>query len=261
VATLHVSVDDVATCLHDLAHGDHGDAWSQPTLGALHDLHARTGAVISLYAFLRDGASELAHLPDRHREALAAAAAWLRIGFHGLDEDTTYGPDGAATHVARAHYDDFRDAVVRGVGRASVDRFPRVHRFTGRLEVVRAWQAAEHGIVGLLTADDDRADVYHLDARLRERVAREGAAVDEGGLRLVASLPRLEATRDVAGGLDAALARGGGSPLCVFTHEPFLASPVVLARLDAAADWAAYRRVGFAFPADAWAPQASRSRS
>ena len=246
--SLHLSVDDVAACLRDLGDGDHATPWTQPTFGYLRDLHERAGVVVSLYAFLEDGAWALEDVPVRHQAAVASAAGWLRFGFHGLDAATAYGAGGASVAAARAHYGRFVAATRRFAGPAAIDRLPRVHRFLGRRTAVRAWRDAEAGVVGLLTADDDRAEVYHLDADLRARVRTEGTAFDPvERLHLVASLRRLEHERDVAARLDAASAV---APRCVFTHEPDLAGAPVRGRVEEAVAWAARRGVGWAFPQD-----------
>lgn len=266
VPRLHLSVDDVVDCLRDLAEGSYPDPWAQPTLANLHRLHVETGAVVSLYAFVRAEGWHLGRMPDRHQDAFAAAAPWLRFGFHGLDQDVDYGAGGVPVASARAHHRRFVAEVARFAGAASIDRFPRVHRFRGRRGAVRAWREASHGVLGLLTADDDRAEVYHLDAVLRRRVVVEGAAFDAAeAVALLASLPRLEGLVDVAGRLDRAVDDGWaerGQPLCVFTHEPFLADTGVRRRLADALAWARRVGAGFAFPADVtWDPQASASRA
>ena len=265
-ARLHLSVDDVVDCLRDLAEGSYPSPWAQPMLGELRRLHEETGAVVSLFAFVRAGAWHLGRVPDRHRDAFAAAAPWLRFGFPGLDEATDYGVGGVPVASARAHHRRFVAEVDRFAGEASIDRLPRVHRFRGRRGAVRAWRDLPQGIRGLLTADDERAEVYHLDAELRRRVRGEGAVDDaREGLALVASLPRLEGLGDVAGRLDRAVDDGWaqrGLPLCVFTHEPFLTDPVVCGRLSVALAWARRAGAAFAFPADVtWDPQPSASRS
>lgn len=254
---LHLSVDDVAACLRDLGDGRHATPWTQPTFAYLRDLHARAGVVVSLYPFLRSDGWALEDVPARHRSAFAAASGWLRFGFHALDAATAYGLDGVSAAAARDHYARFAAAVLRFAGPASLDRLPRVHRFQGRLDVVRAWRDAAAGVVGLLTADDDRAEVYHLDAGLRARVAADGVAYDGAErLYLVASLPRLEHERDVVARLEATADRGD-RPRCLFTHEPDLGEGAVRARVEAAVAWAARHGDGWAFPQDVLAASPS----
>jgi len=259
--SLHLSVDDVAACLRDLGDGGHATPWTQPTFAYLRDLHERAGLVVSLYAFLEDGAWALEDVPVRHQSAFASAAGWLRFGFHGRDAATHYGAGGASAADARADYARFVAAVGRFAGPAAVDRVPRVHRFLGRRGAVRAWRDAEAGVLGLLTADDDRAEVYHLDADLRARVAADRMAFDgRERLHLVASLRRLESARDVVAMLDATFSSGAATaPRCLFTHEPDLAEAPVRARLEAVVAWAARRGVGWAFPQDVLAASSDAS--
>ncbi|MFU8888907.1 MAG: hypothetical protein ACNA8N_09930 [Trueperaceae bacterium] len=257
-ARLHLSVDDVVTVLRDLAERPLATPWAQPTLGWLRELHEASGAVVSLYPFLRDGGWRLERMPARHRDAFEAASGWLRFGFHALDAASDYGIGGLPAAVAGAHYGRFVTAVRRFAGAAAIDRAPRVHRFLGTARAVRAWRDAPDGVVGLLTADDARADVYHLDGETRARLARDGVAFDaRERIWLVASLPRLERLAAVAERLDAAVAAGWtrrGVPLCLFTHEVHLGDPRVRARVGRALAWARSAGAAFAFPQDVWPP-------
>ncbi len=267
-ARLHLSVDDVTTCLRELSEGSFSDPWQQPTLAYLHDLNRRAGLVVSLFVFERAGSWRLAHVPARHRAAFEAAAPWLRFGFHGRDAVSDYGAGGVSPAQAGAEYRRFSREVRRFAGAGSIDRLPRVHRFRGRLALIRAWRDAPDGIRGLLCADDARSEVYHLDAAARRRLALEGATFDAAErLQLVASLPRLERGGDVAAQLEQAAAKPAGRtgvPACLFTHEQNLSEARVRDRIDAAIRWARRSGAGFAFPADvltgAQAP-ASRSTS
>lgn len=265
---LHLSVDDVTTCLRELSVNPYEAPWQQPTFGYLRTLHERAGVVVSLFVFERAGSWRLAQVPDRYRAAFETAAAWLRFGFHGRDEASDYGVGGVSPARAGADYRRFAREVSRFAGAASIDRLPRLHRFRGRLPVVRAWRDAPDGIRGLLGADDARSEVYYLDAAARERLALDGATFDaHERLHLVPSLPRLECGGDVVLQLEQAAATPAaraGVPVCVFTHEPHLAEAGVRDGIDATIGWARRRGASFAFPADvlpdAQAP-ASRSAS
>ena len=265
-ARLHLSVDDVTACLRELSARPYEAPWQQPTFGYLRTLHERAGVVVSLFVFERAGSWRLAQVPDRYRAAFETAAAWLRFGFHGRDEASDYGVGGVSPARAGADYRRFAREVRRFAGAASIDRMPRLHRFRGRLAVVRAWRDAPDGIRGLLCADDARSEVYYLDADARERLALHGATFDaQERLHLVPSLPRLEGGGDVVLQLDQAAATPtarAGVPVCVFTHEPHLAETCVRERIDAAIRWARRRGASFAFPADVLAEaQAPASRS
>ena len=121
IGTLHLSVDDVTACLRELGDADHATPWTQPTFAYLRELHERAGVVVSLFAFLEDGAWRLEDVPTRHRAAFEGASSWLRFGFHGLDAATAYGAGGAPVADARDHYDRFV-AAVRGFAGPRGDR-------------------------------------------------------------------------------------------------------------------------------------------
>ena len=265
---LHLSIDDVTACLRELAQRPHQLPWEQSTFAYLRDLHERAGIVVSLFVFERAGAWRLSQVPGHHRAEFESAATWLRFGFHGREDSSDYGSGGVPAARAGADYRRFASEVRRFAGAAAIDRLPRVHRFRGRLPVVRAWRDAPDGIRGLLSADDERAEVYYLDGAARERLRRDGAAFDgRERLHLVPSLPRLEGASDVARQLSQAAARPAaraGVPLCLFTHEPHLAGAHVRDTIAAAIGWARRRGAGYAFPADVLTsaqPLASRSAS
>jgi hypothetical protein len=211
--------------------------------------------VVSLYPFLRDG---LLALAARHRAELAAASAWLRWGFHAWGADAHYGRGGVSVAEGVAHQRAFATALAAVAGVEAHDAMPRVHRFAGRLALLRRWRDAPLPVRGFLTADDDRAEVYHLGAVARTRL-RAGEVVIDARERLAfaASLPRLEGWRGDAAGplLDAAsaarAAASPGFPLALFTHETDLARSSVRARLASAIAWAEACGATWSFPQDA----------
>jgi hypothetical protein len=263
---LHLSVDDVAVCLRDLTERPSPDPWRHPTFASLRALHEGAGVVVSLYLFERADGWRLGQMPADYRAAFAAAAGWLRFAFHGRDAGRDYGSGGVSLADAAEDYRRVVREVRRFAGAASIDRMPRVHRFRGRVDVVRAWRDERDGVRGLLCADDDRPEVYHLDAAARDALRRDGAAFDgRERLHLAASLTRLEgAFGDVARRLDEAAATPAaraGVPICLFTHEQHLAAGVVQGRIAAVLRWAQLRGAGFAFPLDVLDAQAPESRS
>lgn len=250
---LHLSVDDVAAALREAAAIR--DLWTVPTFAFLRALHERHGVVVSLYPFLRDG---LLALGGRHRPALAAAATWLRWGFHAQDADAFYGTGGVSVAVGAAHQRAFAAALGASASVEALDAMPRIHRFAGRLALLRRWRDAPLGIVGALSADDDRVEVYHLAAAARARL-RAGEVLHDArsGLSFAASLPRLEGWvgDDAAALLDAAWtarsALSPGFPLALFTHEHDLSRSDVRERIASVVAWGEVRRAVWTFPQDA----------
>ena len=194
---LHFSVDDVFGCLRDAFTGGYASPFAQLTFAYLRDLHERYGLCVSLYCFAEDaarrgpaGGSErgssgssaagwrLAHADERFATEFAAAAPWLRFGFHALNAGMRYSAGATSAEVARAHHDEVTDAITRFATPAALDRAPRLHYYTGSLEAVRAMADGPNGLLGLLTADDDRAEVYYLGDETRRRVRAEGSLHD-----------------------------------------------------------------------------------
>lgn len=245
---LHLSVDDVIDDLTPLfGRAALEDPWRQPTFALLRTLHERYGVVFSLYLFRTNGVWNLDGVDGRHRDAFASASSWLRFGFHGEDAHTSYGR-GSPPERAGDQYAAVARAIVAMAGEEALDRLPRIHRYTGHRDVLRAWRRAHHGITGLLTAEDDRSDTYHLDRRQRARLLALGEIVDEReGLTLVRTHLRLEASSDPVGDLRRLEPRSG---VRVFTHAPLLTRPDVREALAGVAAWAAAEGLVGAFPAD-----------
>lgn len=247
---LHLSVDDVLDVLLRAAEDGNADPFRQPELAFLRALHRRTGAVFGLYLFAETDAGRIEDVPDRFAPAFARSAAWLRFGFHGRDAATSYGIGGVTAASARLDHDRIRAQARRFAGPAAWDRMPRVHRFLGREEVVRAWRDAPEGPVGLLTPDDDRLEAYALPDAARAALRAHGTWTDpRDGTAYAASLPRLETDPDPVATTASWLEQRSGnrSPpvACAFTHEPFLRDRRVRARLRALSAWA--RRSGLRF--------------
>lgn len=251
---LHLSVDDAFGCLRDVFTGVHATPFTQPTFAYLRDLHERYGLRFSLYCFAEEeavGGWRLADADGRFAEEFGANAAWLRFGFHALNAATRYSAGATTAAAAREHYGEVVEAVARFAGEGAIDRAPRLHYYTGGLDAVRAMAAGPYGLRGLLTADDDRQEVYHLDDAARLAVRARGAGRDPlTGLFLFSTDMRLERLEQATGALlalaearatAATVGPGGLAPgVRAFTHEQYLDDGAVRRRLeDLARDWAA----------------------
>ncbi len=251
LAYLHLSVDDVIEPLRSLFEDGFSSVWQQPTFAYLHDLHERYGASFSLYTFFREGAEgwSLDQADDRHAAEFAAASTWLRFGFHAQDDSSRYGPSGNHERSAAQHYAGVTAALLRIATPDAFDRSPRVHYYTGSLAAVRAWRNAPWGVRGLLTADDDRAEVYYLSEAQRAAVAVKGELFDATErLRLFRTDVRLENCPDPVTVLEQLPTYRRGAH--VFTHAPYLEDATVRARLEAVTSWMGSNGVRGGFPLD-----------
>lgn len=251
LAYVHLSVDDVIEPLRSLFEDRYSSVWQHPIFGYLLKLHERFGTVFSLYAFYRDSAGEwnLDDADDRHAEEFAVASSWLRFGFHAYDDSSRYGHGGNHERLAAKHYDQVTAALLRMVTPSAFDRAPRAHYYTGSLAAVQKWRDARWGILGLLTADDDRTEVYYLNASQRDAAISEGELFDPAvGLRLFHTDVRLENCPDPVASLKQLPASRSGAHL--FTHAPYLEDATVRARLEAVGSWMSSMGITGGFPLD-----------
>ena len=239
---MHFSVDDYIDALLDLREEKYQSIFEQPTFAVLKRIHESCGAVFSCYCFFECDNGTLAEVPDCYVEEFQKNAMWLRFGFHGYNTDSNYGSrkftngdwitDGK---TAAKHYECVMKELIRITGGGEcIDRFPRIHYYAGTLEDCKAWQQAEYGILGLITAEDDRVCYYHDKKQWRELLEKDFYQDEHQDIGFYRTNIRLENMKDMAM-LEEAL--GGlkdrgcmDEPGCtdttanylVFTHEKFL---------------------------------------
>lgn len=246
---VHTSVDDVITPLRNLFEGGLASVWHEPTFAYLHELHERYGLVFSLYVFYQgtDTGWCLDRADERYRDEFAQVSPWLRFGFHALDQGFRYGEGSSGEREAKRHFGLVTAALTRMAGAAAMDQALRVHYYTGSLKAARAWRDAPGGIGALLTADDERSEVYYLNAHQRAQVRERGELYDaEERLWLFCTDLRLENCAQPAEALSSLAARRRGAH--VFTHEPYLADAGVRARLEAVGEWMKENEIEGGFP-------------
>lgn len=91
-------------------------------------------------------------------------------------------------------YNMFINAIMNASGNENcIDKVVRLGFFTGSENNVNALKACAHGVLGILTADDDRADNYYLSKFDRDYIAESGKIYDEkNDIFMVRTQTRLE---------------------------------------------------------------------
>jgi hypothetical protein len=231
-ARYHLSVDDVFAALIEAA--DAGVApFDHPFFAFLQGLHDEFGAHVDLYLFAEGAvngrARRLEEVPDAFGARLAAAS-WLRLGPHALDDATRpydQSPDEFRSLLARLY-----GQIDRLVGPDRRARWVRLHYFSECYEA--APSLCERGVEALLLTD--KPDVsYRLDDGARQELAQCGAA-RHCGLTLRRSFTRIE--QMVREGWDEATTVSGlrqrleeHGYVALFTHEADAADPQVRAQV------------------------------
>ena len=172
----HLSFDDVHYCMIDLMNNanTYTSIFDNPFFAMLKDLHDDYGAVISLYLFLTNTGSDISDYPTKFASEFTANADWLKFGLH--QGGTNYASTTATT--ALNDYETFTSNIMNIGGSVDViDRCPRLGNFAGNLESMLAMRDADGGIVGLLSAYDDR-DSYYLTSAQSAYLFKNGKLYD-----------------------------------------------------------------------------------
>ena len=153
---IHISIDDVSLCLRNLLTYQYASIWDEPLFGFLYLLHNEYHAKFSLYIFLND---RWDLIKEQHKKELNTASNWLKFGLHSRDFSFSY---------TNTKYDDTKkdwNSFVKKVlsftdNTNSIDRFPRLHNYSGSRESLCGMRDANYGPIGFLTADSDRPSYY-----------------------------------------------------------------------------------------------------
>ena len=85
-AFIHISFDDVSTCLAGLASGKYSSLFDEPFFAWLSQLHYAYGAKFSLYCYT----SSLSAVPSNYADEFFEAREWLKLGLHADNSSSTF---------------------------------------------------------------------------------------------------------------------------------------------------------------------------
>ena len=170
----HLSFDDVQYCFLDLQTNEntYTSIFDNDFFAMLKELHEKYGTVVSLYMFITNSGTGIAGYPTKFSAEFAKNADWLKFGLH---------------HT-------FTGNIVNIAGTAdAIDRCPRLGNFKGNSASMVAMRDADAGIVGLLSAYDNR-DSYYLSSADSAYVFSHGRLYDTANrLTFFRSLYAIEA--------------------------------------------------------------------
>ena len=226
----HYSIDDFIDAFLDLSENNYHSIWEQKTFARLKEWHDTYGMSFSGYVFLRNERGALFQVPAKYAEEFKGAADWLKFGFHGIEYATNYGskkfpsPDAIDDYnQAKADYEQVIQELLRITGsEASIDRCPRIHYYAGTLADCRGFKAAKCGIMGLISAEDDR-ECYYLDAEAHGWLNESNFYRDDNlQLDFYRTSIRLENMETLAELEEKLHTLDKSKPCLIFTHEKFL---------------------------------------
>lgn len=153
---IHISLDDVNLSVENLADNKYECLWDEPLFCRLKEYHETYGAVFSLYVF----EDTFRQIGDGYQKDFFESADWLKIGLHSQSIDEIYD-ESTDYQTGKTDWNQFVDTVSYITGTTkSIDRFPRLHYFSGSKECLQGMKDANTGAVGFLAADDDRMSYY-----------------------------------------------------------------------------------------------------
>ncbi|MDP4132495.1 MAG: hypothetical protein Q8882_00600 [Bacillota bacterium] len=195
---IHFSVDDTIGIFEDITKNkSYESIFNNPLLRSFYNLHEEYGLKLSLYCFYENGNKtfNLSMCTDRFSEEFNKNSGWLKLGFHGKNENSKYAKDMFGT--LKRDYSLVTDELIRISSIDCIDTCPRLSYCTGDEEGIVALKNHVPGIEGLLCADDTRLE-YYLPADKNEELIRTGKYKDEkNGLTFFLSEKRFELMPDL----------------------------------------------------------------
>lgn len=153
---VHMSFDDVSFCITNLLNNKSvfTSIFNEPFIAKLKYFHDKYGAVFSLYVM----GTELAQLGDTFKKDFIKNSHWLKLGLHSWS-NSDYA--NTTSEQAKNDWDNFITSAYTATGGVnSIDRMPRLHKFVGNLDSLRAMRDTSCGAIGFLSTDDSRNTYY-----------------------------------------------------------------------------------------------------
>lgn len=161
---VHFSCDDTHACLYDLTKNKntYSSIFENSFFNSLKVCHDETGACFTLMVMntkvdIPD--YDVSNVPSKFQAEFQANKSWLRFAFHAEEDNKNLS--NVSVDAALASYNRFVSAMYQLTGDYDcIDPMPRLHNFASTLENALALKNVEHGIIGLLSADDTRTSYY-----------------------------------------------------------------------------------------------------
>lgn len=175
---IHFSVDDVWSCLYDIATHNYSSIFDNTFFNALKTLHTNYGICVTLNTFNTYSgtpAYDISRLPNTYQQEFQDNKDWLRFAFHAESDTSNYDSSSGISES----YDRFVAAIYNLTGDYDcIDRITRLGYFGGTLENVLTIKNKPYGIIGLLAADSVDRHSYYLDSASDAIVQHKGKYFD-----------------------------------------------------------------------------------
>ena len=214
---IHFSVDDCIEMFRDITVNNYDSLFDSKYFSFFKYLHDRYKACISLYTFIDYKGFNISNTSVKYKKEFSENSNWLKIGFHGYNENSRYNSN---KNIASKDYKLFLKYVYRFTGSSNIiDHIPRLHCFSGDINNIYEMKKIDNGIIGALTADDDR-DNYYLKTNENIFLNKHGEYKDiKNNILFIKTTLRIENISDI----DVAINNINlNNNIIMFTHENFL---------------------------------------
>lgn len=273
---MHFSFDDTNRAFKDLTANanTYTSVFDSPFFGALKQLHDQYGVVFSCYCFYNVYTDSekttldfcIENCTSAFADEFAENAAWLRFGFHSVDNYTIYSNVDAVQ--ALSDYNNMITQLLRITGSVKcIDTCIRTQSFTGTKDNCVAFRDAPCGAIGFLTSDYgetggaenfETSSGYYLNATQYTFCGRKGRYFDpETQLYFFPSNLRLDSLS--ASNIDAYLAKfntairyNRSHMMIMYAHENQMFNNIqgYVSIINKCCEWALSNNYHFMFPMD-----------
>ena len=244
---INISFDDTIQIFKDLNENSevYDSIFENDILNYLKELHELYGTTYTFYCMYEDNDGfTLEEVTSKYSNEFHLNSDWIKFGFHSLNGNKNYADtDGA---MASKDYKLVINELIRITGsESSIEKIIRLHNYAGNFESIMSLNEDENGIIGLLTADDDR-DSYYLDSTKSSELRLNGREVIDDLLFIPTDI-RLESI-DNFEKIDNEFLNGVDSEIIVFTHEWLLEDKEIRKKLEYICESAVRNGYEFDFP-------------
>lgn len=253
---MHISVDDTIAIFEDINNNQHtySSIFDNELLGYFKTLHDKYGIVVSFYCFYENNQQtfNLSQMTTKFQSDFQENADWMRFGFHGRNENIKYSE--VSAEESYQDYTQLTSALLKITGSTEcLDNVVRLHYYAGTSENISVMASANNGIIGLLSADDDRLS-YYLDEEQNSLLRTNDIYIDKNtGMLFTPTDLRMENITNIQRELSKFKTQPFERriyPFIVFTHEWILSRRNVKHTLEECILYFFNREYDFAFPED-----------
>lgn len=156
----HISIDDVWSSLKELSEKKYDTIFKVKLFKKLKSYNRKYNARFTLYVYEKNeiGNYNIKDVPTKFKEEFEANSAWLKFGYHGIDE--TCNISNIDLDEFLISFENVKSAIINFSSKENLSDVLRLHYFGGKKEHIN--YLYKNGIKSLLCADDKRSN-YDLN--------------------------------------------------------------------------------------------------